>query len=61
MKIGDRLECIRSCDMTYTVGETYVVEGFDDNGHPILLDNYGDLSDIGQPLNGRLWSFMELE
>ena len=58
MKIGDKLECIESCNTLYTVGKLYEVECFDSYGHPCLRDNDGDLeANIGQPLNGGIWKF----
>ncbi len=62
MKIGDKLKCVYSDDgVEYTVGQLYVIEGFDEDGYPCLRDNSGDLDkECGQPLDGPFWRFEEI-
>lgn len=57
MKINDRVKCVRSeSPDLYSVGRTYVIEGF--VGHGMLLrDDTGALDDIPIPMKGNYWDF----
>lgn len=58
MKLGDRVKCVRSeCSMIYSVGDIYVIEGFDVVGDMLLRDNYGDLDSVPIPMDGTVWTF----
>lgn len=57
MKVGDRVRCTFSTNETYTQGYLYPILGFDNSGTPIIEDNDGDGSFIGQPLDGVSWRF----
>lgn len=62
MKIGDRLRCNRSgVTEWFTEGNLYSIVGFDRDGDPLLIDNSGDTSGIGCPLDGGVWGFEEVQ
>lgn len=61
MKVGDMVLCTRSADNDFTVGKLYVIDSFDIDNDPILVDNNGYTGDIGVIMKGHRYRFEEVE
>ncbi|QQV91964.1 hypothetical protein vBKpMFBKp34_202 [Klebsiella phage vB_KpM_FBKp34] len=61
MKIGDMVRCTHSADNDFTVGKLYIIDAFDGDGDPILVDNDGYIGNIGVIMNGYLYQFEEVK